>query len=133
MKVQFRIVLLTALVFFLWLPALALDQVPEVDSGTLNKWISEHKDLVLIDVGSRGDFADGHIAGSTSIPLTGDFIERISRLPKDKTYVVTCPTGGRSFRATRAMIDNGFDKVYNLKGGIADWIRKGFQASKGNE
>jgi rhodanese-related sulfurtransferase len=31
------------------------------------------------------------------------------------------------------MIENGFEKVYNLQGGTADWIRKGFKVSKGNE
>jgi rhodanese-related sulfurtransferase len=29
------------------------------------------------------------------------------------------------------MIENGFEKVYNLKGGVADWIRKGFKVIRG--
>jgi rhodanese-related sulfurtransferase len=29
------------------------------------------------------------------------------------------------------MIGSGFEKVYNLNGGVADWIRKGFKVSKG--
>jgi len=132
MKFYFQLTVFTALIFLLWLPAFALDQVPEVDSGTLNKWISEKRELVLIDVGSQGDFTEGHIAGSTSVPLTKDFIEQIKRLPKEKTYVITCPSGSRSLRAAKGMIENGFEKVYNLKGGIADWIRKGFKVNRGN-
>ena len=87
MKVYFQTVLIMALAFLLWLPAFALDQVPEVDSITLNKWITEHKDLVLIDVGSQGDFAEGHIAGSISLPISGSFIEQSKSLPKGKTYI----------------------------------------------
>ncbi len=73
MKVYFQPALLTALAFLLWLPAFALGQVPEVDSITLNKWIAERKDLVLIDVGTPGDFAEGHIPGSISLPLGASF------------------------------------------------------------
>jgi len=133
MKVYFQTVLIMALVFLLWLPAFALDQVPEVDSITLNKWIAEHKDLVLIDVGSQGDFAEGHISGSISLPINESFIEKSKSLPKGKTYIVVCPTGGRSLRAAKLMIENGFEHVYNLRGGIADWLRKGFKVIRGNE
>lgn len=131
MKIYFQLAVFAALAFLLRLPAFAMGQVPEVDSITLNKWIVERKDLVLIDVGSQGDFAEGHIVRSIFIPLTRNFFEQIKRLPKEKTYIVTCPTGGRSLRAAKVMIENGFDKVYNLKGGTADWIRKGFKVSKG--
>ena len=131
MKVYFPPALLTALAFLLWLPAFALGQVPEVDSITLNKWIAKRKDLVLIDVGTSGDFAEGHIAGSILLPINGSFIEKSKSLPKGKTYILVCPTGGRSLRAAKLMIENGFEKVYNLKGGVADWIRKGFKVIRG--
>jgi rhodanese-related sulfurtransferase len=133
MKVYFQLALFTALAFLLWLPALALDQVPEVDSITVNKWIAERKDLVVIDVGSPGDFAEGHIGGSILLPINGSFIEKSKSLPKGKTYVLVCPTGGRSVRAAKLMIENGFEHVYNLRGGIADWLRKGFKVIRGNE
>jgi rhodanese-related sulfurtransferase len=131
MKVYFQPALLTALAFLLWLPAFALDQVPEVDSITLNKWIAERKDLVLIDVGTSGDFAEGHIAGSILLPINGSFIEKSKSLPKGKTYILVCPTGRRSLTAGKFMIENGFEKVYNLQGGTADWIRKGFKVIRG--
>jgi rhodanese-related sulfurtransferase len=133
MKVYFQPALLTALAFLLWLPAFALDQVPEVDSITLNKWIAERKDLVLIDVGTPGDFAEGHIPGSISLPLGASFEERSKNLSKGKTYILICPTGRRSATAAKLMMEQGFEKVYNLQGGTADWIRKGLKVNKGNE
>ena len=133
MKVYFPPALLTALAFLLWLPAFALGQVPEVDSITLNKWIAERKDLVLIDVGSQGDFTEKHISRSISLPISKNFREQSKIAAKDKTYVLICPTGRRSLTAGKFMIENGFEKVYNLQGGTADWIRKGFKVSKGNE
>jgi len=133
MRARLPFLLLAGLIFLFWSPASASDQVPEVDASTLSKWISESKDLVLIDVGTPGDFAEGHIAGSILLPISGSFIEKSKSLPKGKTYILVCPTGGRSLRAAKLMIENGFEKVYNLKGGVADWIRKGFKVSRGNE
>jgi phage shock protein E len=127
-KVLVLIVILSLLVC---LPALAADQIPEVDATALNKWISEGKDLVLIDVGSRGDFAEAHISGAISLPFDTSFLAEIKRLSKIKTYVLVCPTGHRSLRAAEVMRENGFEKAYNLKGGIIDWIRHGFKVVKG--
>ena len=131
MRVKFPVTLLTGLILLFWLPAFALDQVPEVDAITLSKWVSEIKDLVLIDVGSPGDFAEGHIPGSISLPLGASFKERSKNLSKGKTYILICPTGSRSATAAKLMMEQGFEKVYNLKGGITDWLRKGFKVAKG--
>jgi rhodanese-related sulfurtransferase len=131
MRVKFLVTLLTWLILLFWFPAFALDQVPEVDANTLSKWISETKDLVLIDVGNPGDFAEGHIPGSISLPLSASFKEKIKNLSKGKTYILICPTGRRSATAAKLMMEQGFEKVYNLKGGITDWLRNGFRVAKG--
>ena len=131
MRDRLRIALIVVLSLSVWLPAIAKDQVPEVDAATLNKWLSEGKDLVLIDVGSQGDFAEVHVPGSISLPLNTNFPVEIKKMSKGKTYVLICPTGRRSLRAAEVMMENGFEKVYNLKGGITDWIRHGFKVVKG--
>ncbi len=132
MKIYFHLALFTVLAFSLCIPAFALDQVPEVDASTLSKWVSEIKDLVLIDVGTKGDFAEGHIPGSISLPLGASFEERSKNLSKEKTYILICPTGRRSATAAKLMMGQGYEKVYNLKGGITDWLRKGFKVITGN-
>ena len=131
MRMRLPFALLAGLIILFWFPAFALDQVPEVDANTLSKWISETKDLVLIDVGTPGDFAEGHIPGSISVPLSASFKERSKNLSKGKTYILICPTGSRSATAAKLMMEQGFEKVYNLKGGITDWLRNGFKVAKG--
>jgi len=132
MRVRLPFALLVGLIllFLFWLPAFALDQVPEVDASTLSKWVSETKDLVLIDVGTPGDFAEGHIPGSISLPLGASFEGKSKNLSKGKTYILICPTGRRSATAAKLMMEQGFEKIYNLKGGITDWLRKGFKIAK---
>ena len=131
MRVRLPFALLAGLILLFWLPAFALVQVPEVDASTLSKWVSETKDMVLIDVGNPGDFAEGHIPGSISLPLSASFKEKSKNLSKGKTYILICPTGRRSATAAKLMMEQGFEKVYNLKGGIADWLRNGFKVAKG--
>jgi rhodanese-related sulfurtransferase len=129
MRVRISFVLLAGLIVFFWFPAFARAQVPEVDASTLGKWVSEIKDLVLIDVGTPGDFSEGHIPGSISLPLRTSFKEGIKSLAKEKTYILICPTGHRSATAAKLMMEQGFKKVYNLKGGVTDWLRKGFKVA----
>jgi len=132
MRVRLPFILLAGFIVLCWLPAFALDQATEVDASTLSKWFTDTKGLVLIDVGTPGEFAEGHIPNSTSLPLRTSFQTGIKNLPKEKTYVLICATGNRSATAARIMMGQGFEKVYNLKGGIADWLRKGFKVEKGS-
>ena len=131
MRVRLPFTLLAGFIVLCRFHAFALDQVPEVDAITLSKWVSEIKDLVLIDVGTPGDFSEGHIPGSISLPLRASFKEGIKSLAKEKTYILICPTGHRSATAAKLMMEQGFKKVYNLKGGVTDWLRNGLKVAKG--
>ena len=53
------------------------------------------------------------------------FDSRVTALPKDGTYFVYCHSGNRSAVATDRMAKLGFTKIYNLKGGVADWQANG--------
>ena len=130
-RLPFALLVGLILLFLFSLPSFVLAQTPEVDASTLSKWVSETKDLVLIDVGTPGDFAEGHIPGSISLPLGASFEGKSKNLSKGKTYILICPTGRRSATAATFMIQKGFEKVYSLKGGITGWLRKGFQVAKG--
>ena len=61
---------------------------------------------------------------------SGDFYEEgfestLEKLPKDKTYLVYCHSGGRSGKTLNKMNDLGFEHVYHLEEGYADWKEKG--------
>ena len=51
------------------------------------------------------------------IPLD-DLKSQLENLDTDRNYVLVCQTGQRSARAVTLMLENGFQKVFNLKGGI---------------
>ena len=83
-------------------------------------------DVVLIDVRQPEEFTGelNHIPGATLVPL-GSLPEKINELPKDKTIVFVCRSGGRSAKAAALAQSNGYNSVFNLKGGMLRWNELG--------
>lgn len=96
----------------------------EVDSKGALAMISSDKPLVL-DVRTPMEFINGHLEGAVLIPLQ----ELQKRLPelavyKNKEILIYCATGNRSTVASKILIDNGFNKVINMRYGIVDWVKE---------
>ena len=51
-----------------------------------------------------------------------DLIEKMDNLDKSKTYLVYCRSGRRSVRVCVLMRNSGFEKLYNLDGGMKMWV-----------
>jgi rhodanese-related sulfurtransferase len=77
----------------------------------------------LLDVREDDEWAAGHAPGATHIPL-GDVGTRATEVPRDTTIYVICRSGGRSARATLALVGSGWDAV-NVAGGMQDWAAAG--------
>ena len=82
--------------------------------------------IILIDVRTPGEFAEGFIEGARLIDFqSGNFENEIASLDKNATYAVYCRSGNRSGQAVKVMHDAGFHNVYNLDGGVIDWANAG--------
>ena len=77
----------------------------------------------LLDVREDDEWAAGHAPGAAHIPL-GDLGTRATEVPRDTTIYVICRSGGRSARATLALVGSGWDAV-NVAGGMQDWAAAG--------
>lgn len=89
------------------------------------KSLSEQDDAVILDVRSPAEKAEGVIPGYKMINFfSGDFADEVSRLDKNKTYLLYCRSGNRSGSACGLMASKGFTKLYNLNGGIHAWNAK---------
>lgn len=82
--------------------------------------IESRKDLLLIDVRGKDELGEGYIEGSTLMPLW-DIIQGTQRPPQNKPVLLICAVGGRSLALGQLMSRNGWNEVYNLKGGISAW------------
>ncbi|WP_300369318.1 rhodanese-like domain-containing protein [Brachyspira sp.] len=75
-----------------------------------------NKDVGLIDVRSYGEVQQsGYIKNSINIALDDSkFDEKISKLDKNKEYIVYCASGSRSYMACIRMYKLGFTNINNL-------------------
>ena len=79
-------------------------------------------DALVLDVREMKEYSEGHILDSVHIPLT-NLKTRMSEIEKHKTkkVIVACRSGHRSSHACANLRKNGFEQVYNLRGGVMAW------------
>lgn len=82
--------------------------------------------VVLLDVRTAGEYAEGHIEGAVLIDQgQDDFMEKAKAiLPADKKIAIYCRSGRRSANAAGKLAAEGYQCV-NLKGGIIAWKESG--------
>ena len=87
--------------------------------------------VVLLDVRSASEYAEGHIAGAMLIDQgQSDFVEKAkATLPIDKKIAIYCRSGRRSASAAGRLADVGY-KCVNLKGGIIAWQEANMPVTK---
>ncbi len=72
--------------------------------------------VTILDVRTEIEFSNGSITGAVNIPVD-NLRERIFELDSKKPVYVFCQIGLRGYLASRILVQNGFDNVYNLSGG----------------
>ena len=100
--------------------------VNEIDSIQLDNKLATDKELYLLDIRSDAEVVHGMLPNSTHLPMHLLPV-RISEFPKDRDIILYCRSGARSYHACRYLMQQGFNNVINLKGGIIDWARNGFE------
>ena len=82
--------------------------------------------LVILDVRTPEEFAEGHLDGALMIDFyLDDFTDRVGDLDPDVPYLVYCRSGNRSGQAVAIMEELGFADVADVDGGIMSWLDAG--------
>lgn len=83
-------------------------------------------DLVILDVRTPEEFAEGHLDGADMIDFyRTDFADEIADLDPDAPYLVYCRSGNRSGQTVALMRELGFTNVSDIDGGILSWTDAG--------
>jgi rhodanese-related sulfurtransferase len=101
----------------------------DVSAGQLHHWLrSEAKETTIVDLRTEKAFAKDHIPGSQHSPFD-DFLREVvveSRFAdqRNNNIVIVCDTGQMSRVVAEIMgEDEGFTRVFSLRGGIKAWRR----------
>lgn len=105
--------------------------VKNVNADEFKKLIDSKKG-VLIDLRTDDEIkSKGKIKDAEHLDFLSKEAElMISKLDKNKTYLIYCAGGGRSGDCAELMQKSGFKEVVNLEKGFDDWKRKGFSVEQ---
>lgn len=93
---------------------------------TVQEFAAQNSRGTLLDVRTAGEVAAGKIEGALAIDYySSNFLDQVSQFPKDRELYLYCAVGGRSEEAARLLLQQGYTKVYHLKGGIQGWSQEG--------
>lgn len=84
------------------------------------------EDAVVLDVRETHEWSAGHIPNARHVAL-GQLQKHLSELEKfkGKPVIVCCASGNRSSSACGTLKRAGFERVFNLSGGIGAWTSAG--------
>ena len=81
------------------------------------------EELTLLDVREDWEVKLAPVPTHTVHIRMGEISDRIAELQPKMTTVVICRSGGRSAQVAQFLERQGFEKVFNLSGGILVWSR----------
>lgn len=80
---------------------------------------------LILDTRTANEYAVSHIEGAVFVDYA-KFDKAMARdWPRDRAVVVYCTVGYRSERVGERLKKLGFKHVYNLYGGIFEWVNQG--------
>jgi adenylyltransferase/sulfurtransferase len=88
----------------------------------LKRRLDQGEPLTIIDVREPYEWNIGNLEpyGARLIPM-GQLAKRLDEIDPKEEIVLQCRSGARSGRALEFMREHGYDRLWNLKGGILAW------------
>ncbi len=104
--------------------------VESIKPARLAQWLSEKRDLLILDIRGEARFREGHLPGAINIPLHR-LHERYDEIPLNRQILVVDDRGLRSFLACSYLARKEIVDVKRLFGGMERW-RAYLAAKQGN-
>ena len=101
------------------------ESINQMNSDELVEFV-ELNDAILLDVRTNDEFNSGHIENSLNIDYFSDeFYINVDKLDKNIPIILYCRSGRRSGLSANKIKKLGFKEIYNLEGGVLEWIVQG--------
>lgn len=102
-----------------------MNTVVNVTPAEAEGLITSSKEMVVVDVRTQEEFAEGHIAGAQNVNFNSpSFLEKMKAF-EGREVLLHCASGGRSSRALAALSGKSFAKLYHLNKGFNAWVEAG--------
>ncbi|MGL2966263.1 thioredoxin [Flavobacterium sp. XGLA_31] len=96
--------------------------IETIDAKAFAEKLKTTANAQLLDVRTPEEFNADHIDNASNINwYDDDFDIRVEKFDKTKPLFVYCKAGSRSSQAAAKLAELGFEKIYNLDGGLMKW------------
>jgi rhodanese-related sulfurtransferase len=119
-----RHIVLFAVLFSAFSSLKAQENKPvEVLTPTEFKEAIQQKDAQLVDVRTAREFEEGSIQNALNVDyfLEEEFTIAFDKLDKTQPIYIYCRSGNRSAKSAIRLQEMGFQKIYDLEGGLMSW------------
>lgn len=100
--------------------------VKHIEANELAEMKAKAGNIRVIDIRQPAELNRGIIPGSEALPMHVIPL-RINELKQDETLVMVCLSGARSAQACMYLQQQGYENVFNLRGGIISWANSGYE------
>ena len=80
----------------------------------------------VIDIRQPAELNSGIIPGAEALPMHTIPL-RLSELNREEKLIMVCRSGARSAQACMFLQQQGYDNVFNLRGGMIAWAGSGLE------
>lgn len=108
--------------FALMLKHLLSENIPQADTDFVKALPA---DALFIDTRGENEYNVSSISGAINAGFENFDINLLKSLNKNKLIIVFCSVGLRSEKICRILFKEGYTNVYNLYGGIFEWVNRG--------
>lgn len=92
-----------------------MSSIYQVGPHEWETWVAEH-DALILDVREPDEWQQGTLPDAVLISQ-GEIVDRLDELPKGRTVLCVCRSGGRSTNVAAFLAFNGYEAA-NLSGGM---------------
>lgn len=116
--------------FKLLLDSLYQHNIPLISVEDFSKL--DKQNLYLLDTREEKEFNVSHIKNARNTGYFWFDMRKIYDIPYNATLVLYCSVGIRSEKIAEKLISAGYKNVFNLYGGIFEWVNQGHPVYKQN-
>ena len=100
--------------------------INEIEVTELAQLKEKNETIRVIDIRQPAELNSGIIPGAEALPMHIIPL-RMNELKRDEKLIMVCRSGARSAQACMYLQQQGYDKVFNLRGGMIAWAGSGLE------
>jgi rhodanese-related sulfurtransferase len=106
-------------------------KIPAVTVKSLHELSQSGQKFYLLDVRTTQEYEQGHLTFTNALIPYDQLEQQVVKLPADKQTPIYCfcRAGRRSAFSTKFLRSIGYEKAFNVSGGILAWIDAGYETS----